>query len=319
MKLLRMRNHGEQERSEKAKGVWYTLGAFTLWGVLPLYWKALKQVPSPQILSHRILWSFIFVAILISLKGRWIDVKRSLSIKRNRISCSISALFISTNWFIYIWAVNAGHVVETSLGYFINPLISVLLGILFLKERLGFWKGVAVCLALVGVFYLTLQYGKLPWIALSLAVSFGMYGLLRKTAHVDSLLGLLIETAIITPIVLTYLVYEAMQGRSAFGVAPSVIHLLLIGSGVVTATPIIWFAHGARRIPLSMVGFIQYLAPSFQLVLAVLVFREPFTRTHLISFSLIWGALAIFSLSHTSWMKRIEPGIWRGRPVRKDN
>jgi chloramphenicol-sensitive protein RarD len=297
-----------ETRSERAIGVWYTLSAFTLWGVLPLYWKALKQVPSPQILAHRIFWAFVFVLTVVLVRRRWSDIRSSISSMKNWTTCFASAFFIGINWFIYIWAVNADHVVETSMGYFINPLINVLLGILFLRERLGFWKCAAVLLALSGVMYMTLMYGKFPWIALALAVSFGLYGFFRKIAKVDSLTGLLVETAMLSPIVVTYLVVQAILGKGVFGTASASTHLLLILSGVVTATPIIWFAHGARLIPLSMVGFIQYLAPSLQLLLAVLVFREPFTRAHLISFSLIWGALALFSLSHTSWMKRVEPG-----------
>jgi len=299
----------KDSRSERAIGVSYTLGAFTLWGFLPLYWKALKQVPSPQILAHRILWAFVFVLVLVLIRRRWQDIRRSISSKRNWIMCTASAFFIGINWFIYVWAVNANHNVESSMGYFINPLISVLLGILFLKERLGVWQGISVLLALSGVFYMTFMYGQFPWIAISLATCFGTYGLLRKIAGVDSVTGLLLETAILSPIVVTYLVIQAVLGKSAFGTASVPVHLLLLFSGVVTALPIIWFAHGTRRIPLSMVGFIQYVAPSLQLVIAVLIFREPFTRTHLVSFSLIWGALLLFTLSHTPWMKRIEPRI----------
>jgi len=298
-------------RSERTIGVSYTLGAFMLWGFLPLYWKALKQVSSPQILAHRILWAFVFVLVLVLIRRRWHDIRRSMSSKKNWITSSASAFFIGINWFLYVWAVNANHIVETSMGYFINPLISVLLGILFLKERLGFWQGVSVLLALSGVFYMTFMYGQFPWIAITLAVCFGTYGLLRKIAGVDSVTGLLVETALLSPIVVTYLVIQAVIGKSAFGTASVTIHFLLIFSGVVTALPILWFAHGTRRIPLSMVGFIQYVAPSLQLVIAVMIFREPFTRTHLVSFSLIWVALLLFTLSHTSWMQRIEPRILR--------
>ena len=296
-----------EPKSEKAAGVLYTLGAFTLWGVLPLYWRALKQVPSPQILAHRIFWAYVFVIVIVLFRRRWKDIRRSISSPRNWLTCSVSAFFIGVNWFLYVWAVNTDHVVETSMGYFINPIISVLLGILFLRERLGFWKSIAVLLALSGVLYMTVKYGQLPWIAVTLAVCFGMYGLMRKIANVDSITGLFVETSLLSPIVITYLVIQAASGKSSFGASTGLTHLLLIFSGVVTAMPIIWFAHGTRRIPLSTVGFIQYLAPSLQLVIAVLVFREPFTRIHLTSFGLIWGALLLFSLSHTTLMKRIEP------------
>ena len=181
-------------------GVWYTVAAFFLWGILPLYWKAMKEIPSSQILAHRILWSFVFVTLILSLQKRTVQLRRAFSSRRNRIFFTASAFTIGINWFIYIWAVNAGYVVETSMGYFINPLVSVLLGIVFLKERLRFWQSVSVILAFIGVLYMTLNYGKLPWIALSLAFSFGLYGLLRKTSHADSLVGLFFETALLSPL-----------------------------------------------------------------------------------------------------------------------
>ncbi len=295
------------KKSEKVIGVWYSVGTFTAWGLLPLYWKALKQVPSPQILAHRVFWSFIFVSFLLSIKKRWPEMKRVFSSGRISARCTLSAFFLGINWFIYIWAVNANYVVESSMGYFINPLINVILGIVFLRERLKFLQVISVFLAFIGVFYMTIQYGKFPWIALSLALSFSAYGLLRKTAHLDSLMGFSVETAILSPIVLAYLVLQGFQGTSAFGKVSTLLHLLLIGSGIITATPLIWFAHGVRRIPLSMIGFIQYLSPTLMLLLAVIVFKEPFTSTNLISFGLIWGALLIYSLSHTSFIGRIEP------------
>jgi chloramphenicol-sensitive protein RarD len=287
-------------------GVWYTIAAFFLWGILPLYWKAMKQVPSSQILAHRILWSFIFVVLLLTAQRRTSQLRSAIASRRNRVFFIASAFTIGINWFIYIWAVNAGFLVETSMGYFINPLVSVLLGIVFLKERLRFWQVVSVMLAFSGVLYMTLNYGKPPWIALSLAFSFGSYGLLRKTSHADSLMGLFFETAFLSPLALAYIILRGVQGTGAFGTVTPLLHILLVCSGVVTSIPLIWFAHGARRIPLSTVGFTQYLAPTLQLFLGVVVFREPFTSVHLISFSLIWIGLALYSLSHLSFMRRIE-------------
>ena len=210
-----------------------------------------------------------------------------------------SAVTIGVNWFIYIWAVNADHVVETSLGYFINPIVSILLGMVFLKERLKTWQYAAVGLVVAAILLMTARFGKLPWIALALAASFGLYGLLRKTSHADSLVGLVLETLILSPACLAYILLQTAGGKGAFGSTTLAAHALLVCSGVVTATPLLWFAHGARRIPLSMLGFIQYLAPSLQLFLGVFVFKEPFTTTHLVSFSLIWCAVVIYTLTHT--------------------
>jgi len=301
----------QQKKHEQIIGVWYTIAAFFLWGILPLYWKALKSVPSPQILAHRIIWSSVFVAILLIIRGRVPDIRRAFSSRRNRLFFTLSALCIGINWFIYIWAVNANRVVESSMGYFINPLVSVFLGMIFLRERLGFLQIIAVLLAISGVLYMAIQYGSLPWIALSLAFSFGFYGLMHKLSKADSLIALLYHTAFLVPFALLFLAIEGWKGTGAIGTATPLAHLLLIGSGVVTAIPLIWFANGVRRIPLSTVGFTQYLAPSLMLLLGVLVFREPFTRTHLISFSLIWGGLVLFSLSHTAFLRRIEPRWFR--------
>jgi chloramphenicol-sensitive protein RarD len=284
---------------ERTKGVWYAVAAFALWGVLPLYWKALKSVPSPQILSHRILWSSLYVVLILAAGKRLPEIGAAFSTWRQKLYILLCAITIGINWFIYIWAVNADHVVETSLGYFINPIVSILLGMIFLKERLSSWQFAAVGLVVAGVLFMTARIGRLPWIALALAASFGLYGLLRKTSHADSLVGLALETLILSPACLLFILMQTAGGRGAFGSAPLALHALLVCSGVVTATPLLWFAHGARRIPLSMLGFIQYLAPSLQLALGVFVFKEPFSTTHLVSFSLIWCAVVIYTLTHT--------------------
>jgi chloramphenicol-sensitive protein RarD len=289
--------------------VLYSFGAFSMWGVLPLYWKALAAVPSPQILAHRVLWSFLFVLVIVLLKGRWKQTAELMSSRRTWLACACSAFFIGANWFVYVWAVNAGHVVESSMGYFINPLVYVLLGLVFLKEKLGFWKSFSLVFAFCGVLYMTVMYGRFPWIALTLAVTFGIYGLLRKTARVDSLTGLFFETAILSPISFVYIVFQETFKTGVAGNASLMTYILLICSGVVTAMPVIFFAHGTRRIPLSLVGFIQYLAPSLQLLLGVMVFKEPFGTVHRIGFGLIWFALLLFSLSHTPLMRRIEPRL----------
>jgi chloramphenicol-sensitive protein RarD len=284
---------------ERTKGVWYAVAAFSLWGVLPLYWKALKTVPSPQILAHRILWSSLYVVLILTTLKKLPEIGAAFSTWRQRLYILLCALVIGINWFIYIWAVNADHVVETSLGYFINPIVSILFGMIFLKERLTSWQFAAVGLVVAGVLFMTARLGRLPWISLALAASFGLYGLLRKKSHADSLVGIVLETLILSPACLLYIVLQTAGGKGAFGSAPLAVHALLVFSGAVTATPLLWFAHGARRIPLSMLGFVQYLAPSLQLVLGIFVFKEPFTSTHLVSFCIIWCAVAVYALTHT--------------------
>lgn len=297
-------NEGSKER---IIGIWYTIAAFLAWGLLPIYWKALKVVPAREILPHRIIWSFIFLALFNGLKKRWPLIRQTYSIGANRFSSLISALIIGTNWFIFIWAVNADHLVEISMGYYINPLLSVLLGIIVLRERLTFWQLMAFVLAFLGVATMTIQYGRVPWIALSLAVTFGFYGLLRKTSRVGALTGLTAETAILSPLSIAFFAYLLTEGSTVLGKASVSVHLMLLGAGVVTAVPLVWFARGARRIPLSSVGFIQYLAPTGHLLLGVFLYKEPFTRVHMVSFALIWIALLIFSFSQFRHMKRPSP------------
>ncbi len=294
-------------RDTRRSGTLYVLTAYVVWGLLPIYWKALQSVPPPEILAHRIFWSFVFVSLLLWRQRRWAEFKRTFRSRRNRWICILTAAIIGSNWFIYIWAVNHDHIVDTSLGYFINPLITVLLGVIFLHEKLNRWQIIAAALASLGVGYLTLEYGRVPWIALSLALTFGFYGLLRKTARIDALSGLTAETALLSPLVLGYLLLLALKGEGSAGSAPVAIHLLLLGAGVVTAGPLLWFTIGVRRIKLSTAGFLQYLAPSMQLWLGVVVYGEHFTRTHLISFGLIWIALIIYSLSNTPLLNRSSP------------
>lgn len=288
----------------KTVGILYVVAAYVSWGLLPIYWKMLNQVPAAQILAHRIFWSFVFVILLLWRQNRWPEFKKTFSVGKNRRLCILTALIIGVNWFTYIWAVNAERLLDASLGYFINPLLSVLLGVIFLKERLNFWQKAALILAFIGVMYKTLQYGKVPWVALTLAFTFGVYGLLRKKAQIKSLAGLSAEMVLLSPLVFTFLVMEEIKGTGVTGHAPLSIHLLLFGAGIVTAVPLLWFTYGVRKIPLSTAGFLQYIAPSLQLFFGVVVYKELFTSTHLISFSFIWVALIIYSLSNTQILKR---------------
>ncbi|MFO7867110.1 MAG: EamA family transporter RarD [Candidatus Aminicenantes bacterium] len=290
------------DRKRQLAGIWFAVAAYLTWGFLPLYWKLLSRVPAQQILAHRIIWSLVILSFLLSYQGRWLEFRRVFIVRRSRITFLATSVIIAMNWFIYIWAVNSGHVVDTSLGYFINPLVSVMLGVFILKERLNFWQWVSVGLAGAGVAYMTLHYGKFPWISLSLALTFGFYGLIRKTARVESLAGLAAEMSFLSPLMIAFLTVLFFKGQNAVGSSPVYIHFLLLGAGVVTALPLLWFNLGVRRIPLSTIGFLQYISPSIQLVLGVFAFGEAFTGDHAVTFGLIWAALLIYSLSRFSRM-----------------
>ena len=288
------------------KGTITTISAFFLWGIFPIYWKALYHVSSTQILAHRVIWSLVFMLLLISLQRRWKEAKYSVSLSRDIPRFLFTSFLLAANWLTYIWAVNTNQIVEASLGYFINPLVNVCFGMIFLKERLYRWQVLSVALAFIGVFFLTSHYGRIPWIAFTLAFSFGTYGLLRKTAKAGSMVGLLFETAILTPLALAYTIIVATQGSGAFFSIGLHTDVLLVGAGLVTATPLLLFAHGVRRIQYSTVGVLQYIAPTGQLLVGVLCYKELFTRTHAISFGFVWVAIIIYSISSfLSYKKRL--------------
>jgi chloramphenicol-sensitive protein RarD len=289
-------------------GYWYAIAAYTSWGLLPLYWKQLQHVPAIEILAHRVLWSMILVSIVLLIVKRWVQVKEVLSHRTNRLSVAISGFLISANWFIYIWAINSGHVIDTSLGYYINPLLSIILGMVILKEKLNFWQSIAVLFAALGVAILTVQIGTIPWVAVSLALSFALYGLAKKLAkNIDPLVGLLLETAMVVPIALVYLSFMEVSGEGALGSSTFIHLVLLIGSGLATALPLLWFAQAAKRLPLSTVGIFQYLSPTITLFLGIFLYGETFTPIHLLSFGLIWFALALYTLSRFKFMEELQP------------
>ncbi|HCE17391.1 MAG TPA: EamA family transporter RarD [Anaerolinea thermolimosa] len=277
------------------KGILYGIAAYAIWGVFPVYWKFLQGVPALQIMTHRIVWSFIFVSILVSLRHGWKDIFGRLT-RRMVLLYLLAGCLLAVNWLVYIYSVNAGFIVESSLGYFINPLVNVLLGVIFLRERLRPLQWVPVGLAGVGVLYLTISYGHLPWIALALAFSFGFYGLLKKLAPLGSLPGLTVETAVIFLPALGYLLAMEWTGSGSFGHVDLLQNTLLVLTGVVTAVPLLFFAEGARRIPLAMMGLLQYLAPTLQFLFGVLVYGEPFTPQRMVGFSIIWLALLLYSV-----------------------
>jgi chloramphenicol-sensitive protein RarD len=280
-----------EERSALIAG----FAAFGTWGLIPVYWKLLKSVSAPEILAHRCLWTTIFLVLLLTWQGRWPELREAASSRRTLLYCFASGLALSTNWLFFIWAVNVNRVIETSLGYFMTPLVNVLFGAIFLRERLSRWQLFSVLLALVGVLNLTLGYGKFPWVAVVLCLSFGIYGLLRKKSGTRAIPGLFLETALLTPIALLYLLNLTRGNGVIFGPAHWTFALLLVSTGVVTGLPLVWFGHAARHLRMTTVGFLQYLAPSGSFLLGVFLYREPFTHNHLITFSLIWAALAIFT------------------------
>lgn len=277
------------------KGLSAAIASYVLWGVFPLYWILLKHVPSMQIIAHRIIWCAVFVVGYLVLREgrRWLtDALARPGVGRLLV---LSSLLISFNWGVYIWAVTHGRVVEASLGYFINPLVNVLIGVLVLRERLNRAQWTAVSIAAVGVLWLAFQHGDPPWVALTLAFSFAFYGLIRKIAHVDAIPGLAIESLILLLPALAWLGWAQWQGIAAFLDGDIRSDVLLVVGGALTALPLIGFAYGARRIPYSLVGILQYIAPTLQLLAGVLILGEAFSATQAVGFACIWLALAIYA------------------------
>jgi chloramphenicol-sensitive protein RarD len=278
--------------------------AFLCWGLFPLYFNALKDVPPGQILAHRVVWSLLFLAIVLTFRRQWSWLPAVLRRPRVIGSFVASALLLSVNWLVYIWAVNNGHVIEGSLGYFINPLVNIMFGYLILKERLRSVQWMAIALAALGVAWLTWQTGSVPWIALILASSFGAYGLMRKTAALGALEGLSFETMVLFPLALGYLAWLGLHGENGFvNAASEHTRWLLVAAGPITAIPLLLFASGARKIPLAVLGMLQYISPTIQFLLGVWLFHEAFTAERLVGFVLIWSALALYAAE----------GLWRNR------
>ncbi|WP_422392212.1 EamA family transporter RarD [Niallia oryzisoli] len=298
----------EMDHKGEKMGVIYAAFSYLIWGLLPIYWKLLDGIGADEILASRIVWSFLFMIAVLLITRKWssfiVTLKNLFKNKKQLVFLTTASVLVSCNWFIYIWAVNHDQIIEASMGYYINPLVSVLLGMIVLKEKLSAAQYVSFFFASIGVIILTASYGMLPWISLSLAFTFGFYGLAKKMIKVDSSIGLTLETLVITPIAFIYILYLFSQGTNTFLTVSVKTDLLLILSGAATAIPLLYFAKGAQRIPLSMLGYIQYLAPTISLVLGVFVYREHFSTGHMIAFSFIWFALIIYSLSNTKFMKR---------------
>jgi len=275
------------------KGILYGIGAYVAWGFFPIYWKFLHHVPAIQLIGHRIIWSCVLLILFILFTRQWEDFRKTINLKVLRVYV-IAAILIGINWFVYVWAVNANYIVETSLGYFINPLISVLLGVIFLKERLRIAQWIPVVLAAIGVAYLTYEYGRLPYIAITLAFSFGLYGLVKKLSPLGSLYGLTIETGILFIPALGYLIFVEANNTAAFLHTGAVSDVLMVGAGVATTIPLLMFASAARSVPLWVVGLLQYIAPTLQFTIGVFLYKEPFSYHQLIGFGIVWVALVIF-------------------------
>jgi chloramphenicol-sensitive protein RarD len=291
-------------RDERARGLLLALAAYLAWGLLPLYFKSIREVPPLEILSHRIVWSLALLSALVAATGGARAFRAAFRRDLLPVLAATTAL-ISTNWGAYIWAVNSGHIVDASLGYFLNPLVNVLLGVLFLGEGLSRAQRIAVGLAAVGVLVLVVRAGTFPWVALVLASTFGLYGLVRKRARLDAVRGLFAETALLAPLALGFLLSRASDGTGAFGTAlrPT---LLLAAAGIITALPLVWFTQAVHRLRLSTLGLVQYVAPTGQFLLGVLVYREPFHTAHAVAFGLIWGSLAIYTWDAIARVRAVE-------------
>ena len=286
-------------------GVFYAALAFAWWGLFPLYLRIVTTVPPAEILAHRIVWALLFLLVVLALRRQWAWLAQVLNQPRVLAAFAASALLLAANWLTYLWAVNNGHVIDSSLGYFITPLVNVLLGYTLLHERPRRAQWIALSLATLGVLWLTLAAGKLPWIALVLAASFGAYGLMRKVAVLGPLEGLALESMLLAPLALLALLFWSRQGSASFPAPDALTNLWLIAFGPITAVPLLLFAAGARRLPLTTLGLLQYIGPTIQFAIGVWVFREPFTLLRLVGFGCIWLALLLYSADGWRSVRRL--------------
>lgn len=283
------------------QGIFFGLAAYVLWGILPVYWKALELVSPFEILSSRFMWSCVFVFLLIIFQKKWPlfakEVKLVFSNVKTGAAMAAAGITISFNWGTFIWAVNNGHIVETSMGYYINPLVSILFAVVFLRERLDKMQLAAITCAFIGVASMVYSFGKIPWVSLTLAFTFALYGLLKKILPVSALTSIMLETLLITPLALVYEYSLWQQGVSFYASGNLQVIMMLTGAGVVTAIPLLLFTAGARLLPLKIIGFLQYISPTLTLLIGVFVYNEAFTASHLMAFGWIWAALLLFIVS----------------------
>lgn len=276
-------------------GIVYAIMAYLLWGFFPIFWKVIKFIPPYEILCHRIIWSFVFLSVILTYKKNWKWLKEVFSQKKTLMIYTVSSLLLALNWMLYVWAVNSSYIIEASLGYFINPLFSIFLGVVFLKERPRKWQWIAFGIAGIGVLYLTFVHGSLPWIGLSLAFTFGIYGLLRKTDSLSSTEGLTMNTMMLFIPALIFLLFREFSGVASFGHIDLKFNLMLILAGVVTSLPLIFFASAAKRIALSSLGILQYIAPILQFCVGYFLYKESLDSNKLIGFVFVWIALMIYT------------------------
>ncbi len=282
-----------QSGREARAGLGFGLAAYLSWGLVPLYFKQVSSIAPIQVLAHRVIWSVVFLAALLSMQGRWRELVATVRSRRTLGALALTTILIASNWLVFIYAVSNNLVLEASLGYFINPLVNVMLGMVFLRERLRRWQLAGVALAVVGVGNLAVMAGQVPWISLALALSFGFYGLVRKTTRVGPLIGLAIETALLLPLGMSLIGFELAYAGEGYGAS---MWGWLAASGLVTAVPLLWFAKAAQRLRLSTLGFLQYIAPTMHFLIAVVVFREQFSWPQAMTFGFIWAALVIYSV-----------------------
>ncbi|EQC33931.1 RarD protein [Saprolegnia diclina VS20] len=285
-------------------GILYCVTAYVVWGVLPIYWKQLEVVPADQLALHRIVWSFVFLLIVLAIKGEFTALRQEARGWRVFAVYTVSSVVILANWMTYIWAVNAGYIVQTSLGYFITPLINVIIGVVVFKEKLRLWQWLAIGAAFAGVLVVAIAYGKFPWVALTLAVSFSIYGVLKKQAPLNALHGMTVETGILFVPAVIYLSVVQAQGNGAFLHVSTTANILLAGAGIVTVIPLLLYASAAQKIPFSLLGMLQYIAPSLMFIMGVAVYNEDFSLVKLIGFVLVWVALAVYSVEGFVYQKQ---------------
>ena len=291
-------------KRENSIGLTTAIAAYTLWGFLPVYWKVLGDVPALEVLSHRIIWSLVFVTLIIGLGRQWGKIQPIIADRKQVRLIVLAAIMIALNWGLFIWAVQSNHLLDSSLGYYINPLIAVLLGVVIFKEKLNSWQKLAIASAAIGVLILVIKAGKFPWLSFALALTFGIYGAIKKAVKATSLVGLALETAVLAPLALVFIVSRQATGHGALGGSSLTVTLFLLGAGVATAIPLILFAFSAKRIPLSTLGITQYIAPTLMFLFGVFVYHEPFQFVNAVSFGFIWLALVIYSLSQTRILRR---------------